>query len=501
MTTEATIAGTETSETAVGAIKDPTPSWWKKQVKLHAYIGETIFLVGLLTVLNMGLMPSRPGFLGIEPNPYWAVILMMVTRYGFRAGLLSALLCAGTYYALVATRVGVITTRDLVTWQYAKPALLFIVVGVLAGMLVQRHRSRITKLEAENDGLVRENRSLKLGEEKLRDVNVELANRVVGATDTLPMLYKYAKKLNTLDTAGIYTALTELVQEVLKAGRVSVYVRKGNALVLHSRDGRVAEGPVLELEAPIYEQLINKRQVVTLHDLLSRNIQRKDLFLIGPLTEGLEGSVQAVLAVEQLEFLRYNPASVRLFNVVTDWAANVLGTAASYKDNPEELRRQENKVELLRAQRATLAPGTVSAMTGTAAAGEVAAKPKVDQAYIESPTIVFDQATPAAGPSVAGQGGAGGLLGGAAARGGLGALLSGANDALFSGAGVATGSVVSGLDDIPAPSQTPQDRNMLQHMLTGELQTARERGNSSLAKLLAEIDGFVTGQKGGGGRA
>jgi hypothetical protein len=483
-----------------------TESVWKKRIRVHAYIGEVLLLIGILAVVNLGLIPSNPGFHGISPNPLFAVILLMAARYGFRAGMFSAVVSAITYYLLLTSKINVISSRDLVSWQYAKPAVLFIVVGVIVGVLVQRHKNRLVKYEEETDMLRRDNEQLRAGEEELRDVNVELANRVVGATDTLPMLYKYAKKLNTLDTDGIFTALTELVQEVLKAGRVSVYRLSGTALELHSRDGRKASGPQLALEESLYDDLISKRKVITLHDLLSRNIQRKDIFLAGPLTEGAGGDIQAVLVVEQLEFLRYNPATVRLFGVVTDWAANVLGTAADFKDNPDELKRQENKRDILRAQRATMAPGVVSAMTGAAAAGEVSSGAKVDQAYIESPTVVFDRATPEATPMAGGGGGMGGLLGGASAggAGGLGKLLSGADSRLFGDAQmgeVSEGSVVKELGDIAAPSQTPADRGMMQHLLTAELQMATEQG-SPLAKLLAEIDGYVSGRGGkGGGRA
>ena len=159
---------------------------WRK-VKVHAYIGETILLVCAMSVLNLAFVPSRPGFVGVEPNPLWAVVLLMATRYGFRAGLFSALLCAAAYMALLATRISdnIIAPGDLMAWQYARPAVLFIIVGVVAGMLVQRHKDRIARLERETDALARKNLVLKQDEEQLRDVNVELANRVVGATDEI----------------------------------------------------------------------------------------------------------------------------------------------------------------------------------------------------------------------------------------------------------------------------------------------------------------------------
>jgi len=467
-------------------------SWIARQIKLHAYIGETILLVGGLAVLNMAFMPAQPGFLGIEPNPFWAVVLLMVARYGFRAGLLSALLCAATYMVLIATRVTeeVIALRDLMSWQYAKPAVLFLLVGVAAGMLVQRHKNRITALQRDNDRLIRENQTLKRGEEELRDVNVELANRVVGATDTLPMLYKYAKKLNNLDAGQILTVLTELVVEVTRAGRASVYRFENNRLPLHARNGEQQSGCELKLEPGLFETLVVKREVLTLHDLLKRNIKRQDLFLCGPLTAGGDGKVLALLAVEELDFLRYNPATIRLFNVIIDWASASLEKAAQFDGKPEQRRLVQAKTSMIRAQRATVHPDVASA-DQVAAAGEVLASARPGPALDESATIVsaIPTSMPASMPMLAGSRLASGGTGT-----GLGDLLDQAESSLFAQMAHegAAGSTVE------AEDADPRDRAVLQHMLGGELQIASAQG-TPLAKLLNEIDGYVMARKGGGG--
>jgi hypothetical protein len=482
-------------------VKEPKSgrgAWLRQRVQVHAYIGEAILLVGLMAVLNLAFMPAQPGFLGIEPNPYWVPLLLIVARYGFRGGLFVSLIAASAYMVSVGLRVqeDVIDVRDLFSWQYGRPAVFFIVGGVLLGLLVQRHKNRIARLEQENSQLARENQTLKRGEEELRDVNVELANRVVGATDTLPMLYKYAKKLNVLDVNTIFTTLTELVADVAKAGKAAVYrlVPGTRRLEQHSSNGERREGPELELEPEVFEDVVARHKVISLHDLLARNIKRKDLYLCGPLCAGANGEVLAVLAVEQLDFLRYNPATIRLFHVIIDWACASLERAAQYRDQPEQLRMEQAKTSILRAEQAA----------------SLAAKPAVVSAGL------MDAVTGAITVAAAARPASSAL---AAKRGPVGAELLPTGTGSTALADLLDQAQVRLFGEIPAPqppeqaqlqgvevgdltveTQLPSDGQSLaelQRMMTGELRIATSYG-SPLAKLLAEIDGFVasTGARG-----
>ena len=459
-------------------------SWLRRKLKVTAFIPETLGLVGIMAVLNLAFWPGQPGYFGIEPNPLWIVVLLMAGRYGFKGGLFSALITGATYMGLVATRVAddVITARDLMEWQYARPAVLFIAVGVVLGMIIQRKHNRLAKVEQDAEELVKENLELKRGEEELRDVNVELANRVVGATDTLPMLYKYAKKLNNLDVAQVLTTLTELVVEVTKARQASVYWVRGNQLPLHARNGKAWEnGPELVLEPGLYEILVVRRQVLTLHDLTARGIKRKDLFLCGPLSQGTQGEITALLAVEDLEFLRYNPATIRLFNVIVDWACASLEKAAQYRDRPDAFRFEEAKTSIVRAQRMQLGDGGV---VSSAMAGGVSGVTGDDQQM-----GIDEQATTVASPP---EGMDFADLGSTLMAAGFDdqatTILQGQPAQTLQGMGKAP--------PIPLPGQPPAGgQGMLQHMLTGELQIADNHG-LPLGRLLTEITDYVEAGKG-----
>ena len=485
-------------------------SWLFRQIKVNAYIPETLVLLGLMAILNMGFMPGHPGFLGIQPNPFWIVILLVTGRYGFRAGLLSSLTAAALYMVLISTRIAdqVIAFRDLFTWQYASPAVLFIAGGTILGMIVQRHLDQRSRLSQENELLVQDNLTIKAGEEELRDLNTELASRVVGATDTLPVLYRFAKKLNVPDLNEIYPALTELVVEVIRAGQVSVYEVAGDdELRLHSRNGRRAEGPELYLQPELKEMVLDRRRVITVDDLVARDIQRPDLYLCGPMTAGPSGLVLGVLVVERMEFIRYNPATVRLFGVIVDWACTSLEKAAQYKQYPEELKMARARTRVLRSRRARsdiqtreMPPvppeawgagprkgAARDAPVGLAPVVGPRGEPPPGKSWTDWYAVRAPQSEGAGAPAPSVVVGTVPDLDEDGATDEDFAVLEAIMEDVDRG-DVDTGQVALVVDHMNASD--PRKRAAMQHMLMGELEDADTHGRS-MAVLLSEIDGYV----------
>jgi|GEM_PF-3755496 hypothetical protein len=460
------------------------PSWWKRQIRTHAYVWETLILVLFFAAINLGAFPAQPGFLGIEPNPYWIVVLLMAGRYGFRAGLFSSLLCSATFCTIVATKLNLLTIRDLTLFAYAKNPVLFITVGVIVGMLVQRLRDRQAKTEERLAALRQQHREIQQKQDELSDVNEELANRVINATDTLPILYKYAKKLNSLDHDEVYVALTELVVEIIKAERVSVYAFHDDIALLHSRNGHREEGAAFPLNDYLRQKLLDERRPVSLRDLADAGVENPGLKLCGPLGP-TNGDIDAILVVDELDFMRFNPAAIRLFEVVINWAADCLQRVGQYSELPSEYRRQQNLAALNSADpEAGRIKRDTSPTEMQTSMGESMKVPQMDSAHedalLDSNTIAQDVDPPSAGLRMLGKTPASKLHD----------LLNQADSEIES----------YGTEGAQPSQQVVVDLGSMPHapamrsMLTRELQAADHRGNASLTRLLAEIDHYVVSQ-------
>jgi len=195
----------------------------------------------------------------------------------------------------------------------------------------------------------------------------------------------------------------------------------------------------------------------------------------------------AVLIVEELEFLHYNPATIRLFQVVVDWACTSLEKAAQYQNRPAALQEEQNKAKRWREHHhATLRPGLLSAPAVRAAAGiiqnmspgDVVLPPPTNSPLPSEPSrssISLAPAQVSVSPSSASS---------------LGQLLDQTSEQLFNSASPKISSSDGSGQDFSSPSMAD-----LQHLLNGELKIASNIG-SPLAKLLTEIDGYVTGRGG-----
>lgn len=451
------------------------PSWWRTQIRSQAYVWETLVLILAFAAVNLGAFPAQPGFLGIEPNPYWVVVLLMAGRYGFRAGLFSSLLCAATFCTIVATKMDLLTVRDLTLFTYAKNPVLFISVGIIVGMLVQRIKDRVAKTEERLAALEKRHREVQRKQDELSDVNDELANRVINATDTLPILYKYAKKLNSLDRDEVYVALTELVVEIIKADRVSVYSLEEGIATLHSRNGQRQEGAAFPLNDFLYQRVIRQRQPVSVRDLADAGIEHSGFKLCGPLGP-VNGNVDALLIVEELEFIRFNPAAIRLFEVVVNWAADCLQRVGHDADLPSGYLRQQNLAALGGSQ-----PEKTSIRRKPVP--DALAPPIEKRNPLDDGTIGRDVSTSSAGVRMLGNTPASGLYD----------LLHQADSKLESLTSEPAQPSQQVVVDLGAMPQAPAMRSML----TQELQAANYRGDASLTRLLAEIDRYIVSEDNG----
>jgi hypothetical protein len=226
---------------------------------------------------------------------------------------------------------------------------------VIFGLLAQRHLDRLSKTELGFGDMKRENDRLKSEQAKLRDVNVELAGKIVGASSTLGSLYRYAKNLNTSDIGKIYKGLAEMIKEVIKADEVSVWdVAEGKPrLAVHmGGPAQKASPPSLTRELA---KLFDQNGVLALHDIPEAQRPKGFPYLIGRINEGKSGKAIALLTIDKMPLAKYTPETVRLFSMVVDWAGNSINNARSL-GNASDADRQGSFAAEVTSGRLSVSP-------------------------------------------------------------------------------------------------------------------------------------------------
>ena len=105
-----------------------------------AYIWETLLFILLINAFNMIFYSNDPGFTGAAFHPYWLVVLLIPSRYGYVAGLVSGLAVS---LNLILYQFGGIPTRSalekFIEVENIGLHLSFVLIGIALGSIRQRY--------------------------------------------------------------------------------------------------------------------------------------------------------------------------------------------------------------------------------------------------------------------------------------------------------------------------------------------------------------------------
>jgi hypothetical protein len=252
--------------------------------------------------------------------------------------MMAVILSSLTYGFLLLQLAEVPTYLYLLNPPFSTPAVILVPLGVVVGLLSQKHIDRVREVMASNEALYLENQSLRGEHEELRDVNLELAGRVVGAEGTVEQLYEFAKQLNVVDEQKIFEGLLHLLAQALGAERSTIWRLQDSRLEFLACSQEVDPGALQPPDCARYDHLFDDRGVLALHDLPENQRTPNLPFLLGKLRNPRTGQIAAFVAVDTMPFARYNEEAVRLFRMIIDWASTSLGNVNVSEPGPIEIR-------------------------------------------------------------------------------------------------------------------------------------------------------------------
>jgi len=294
-------------------------------MKRISFIIETLVGLVLLWIINLVFFASNPGFVGIAPHPYLYLLILITIRYGYAKALVCLGATGASYAITVALTIG--------HWDYAlfSPLATFIIFVTLVGIMTDTYRSKLSKSYEQIRVLTKIGDGLKTSNDKFKLLNEELSNRLIAEKSTFTILYKIARKLSTLNTETLIDAIIELVDKVIGSENCALFFIEGNQLVLYKAKHKAAvmkNFPGHEL----LNQAIREKKCFSVKDIISVDSGENDeVFLCGPLLAGSEGEAVGIILAQGLDFVKYNPATVRIFTLICDWASIAYANIQQYQ--------------------------------------------------------------------------------------------------------------------------------------------------------------------------
>ena len=276
---------------------------------------ETIIFFIICDAINYLWFPEQLGWFNSMIHPYWIPIILLSSRYGFIAGVLSGFLATAHYLYFT---FGHIPTRLEVEKFAETPNVWLIISFILAGFLLGALRQKY--IDTENT-LAHESGHAK---NKLKDLKARLTlsekarkileMRITNETDTIRMLYHTAEKLDVMDSTNLYQDSLDILKENFKVTKSSFYIRKNGFLELKAHQGWLDQDSVeakINEQASIMKIAIDQKTTISIRDILifdKKNIYSNDygkVLAMFPLKND-DGSIFGVINVEEMDFLSFH---------------------------------------------------------------------------------------------------------------------------------------------------------------------------------------------------
>lgn len=313
---------------------------------------ETFIVLVVLHLINLAFFQDDPGYLTIDPHPYFALITLSSLRYPRLASLGSTILVAlalflQTYFA----PGGHFTTHSP---EVVKYVVLFLITNLVLGELGSMFYREIEEAQGQLEETEKAHTLLKAQYEALQLVKDELSERIVGQTSSILSVYEAAKRLESLDEDQIHSALLEITARFIGAESCSLFLVDPNTgeAKLEKRYGWTLEEkarcgtPRFELGRGIVGRVVEENRMLTLKELSSErslaDAAREtplETILAAPLVN--DNKVEAVINVERIPFLKYSPTNIRLFYLIAD-----LGSTALLNSRKFSRMKKENIVDV-----------------------------------------------------------------------------------------------------------------------------------------------------------
>jgi len=290
---------------------------------------ETAIFLAIILVFNYLVHPEDPGYLSVQPHPFWVVVLLISIRYVFKESILCALIPAGAYglyVVLLSANPYHFSALSLFS-DFKNPLLFLIVAGFISGYtqhLLERTQVLRTQLSDRDREVAALNDRNQAASQALRQLEARIASEFTSILD----LFAELARTKQMSSAQIKENLLDVLTRYLDVEQASYYdVERGQLLrrsTIGPEDGRGSrpdpEQDILLAEALRSTEAAHLGQFARERDLE----EYQGLSLLAGSLRSAEGEVIGVASVERMPFIDYNPHSFKLFDTILQWWSSVL---------------------------------------------------------------------------------------------------------------------------------------------------------------------------------
>ncbi|MBF8272762.1 MAG: hypothetical protein HW380_1867 [Magnetococcales bacterium] len=315
-------------------------------LRISALVEISIFfMVAVAIDLNLG---QADRFRGVDPHPYWIIILLMSCQYGRWEGLLATFLSALFYLSENFDRQvfgeNLFDRIDAISYL----PTFWLVTAIVLGELRLRHiRDRNFLRKSLIEAQEREE-AITQAFVRMHRVKDRLETQVAGQTETMISYFKMAQIMEGHDTESILKGARELIRMVLDPKSFSIFLLQREGLEVLIRDGWEEDAEysiAFEPHSPLFRAVIGNQKTLVVARAEDRGILMDEGIMASPLISLKSGNVIGMLKVERLEFAELNTSSVENFKLLCEWIGIAYDKAVRlHRAQTEQMVNEDHKL-------------------------------------------------------------------------------------------------------------------------------------------------------------
>lgn len=301
-------------------------------LRLSAIIEVGLFF--LVAILWDVIFSGGDRFWGVEPHPFWIIVVLLAVQYGVAEGILAVVV--STLVLLLGNLPEQTFDQDMYGYLFeiAINPLMWTVTAVILGILRERHIREREELR-EQVKLAKE-REEKIAEsyEWVRDLKQRMELRIAGQLRSSIDTYRAAKAVEKLNPQDVLEGVSELINAVMSPDKFSVFLRENGTATATIMSGWTEDDAFprqYDNNSRLFQEVIGNRQTLCVVNDEHERILGGDAMLAGPLVDTVSGQVIGMLKVEKLEFSELNLSSIEAFRAICEWVGMAFVNAGKYQ--------------------------------------------------------------------------------------------------------------------------------------------------------------------------
>jgi hypothetical protein len=303
--------------------------------KDYNYFLEIFGFLAVITTVNLIWARDNMGFVGVSPHPYWIVIIAVTLKYELRQAMDAVIVSSLMYFLMTILFHGVQPSQFL-EFQFFKPIILFIVLGVFGGQVRTGQNQKLRALQEEKEKLEKKYANLRKQTDELAKIKDELSQRIVGQSSTVSTVYELAKQMNILDIDSLIPSGLDFIVQIVGAQKCSFYQLEDAELKLVEKVGWTTDDERKyqnNSHDELVRQALENQRVVALTEAFEQQLEdapekvEANVVMSAPIFVGAVKKPYGVVNIESIPFLKFNPDSIKLFSLISDWISHTLTLA------------------------------------------------------------------------------------------------------------------------------------------------------------------------------